>query len=74
MMKLFIWQYVDHVSSRYHDGGGLVVAALSLDEARKKVQDALPECGALKDEPDHVVDIVSAESDMFLVFPNAGCC
>ncbi len=75
MMKLFIWNSVDQVSSSYHDGGGLLVAARSLDEAREKVKENLSQgCGALKDEPDHIVDIVNSESDLFCVFPDAGCC
>lgn len=75
MMKLFIWMYVGQVSSSYHDGGGLLVAARTLEEARQRIKDELSDgCGALQDEPDHIVDIVNDSSDLFCVFPDAGCC
>ena len=37
-MNVYIWQRVDHLTHNYHDEGGIVVIAHSLDRAKEIVQ------------------------------------
>lgn len=68
-MKIYIWEYVKHLTDNWHHGGGCVVIAKNLEEARQK----LPEkCEAQTTEPDFTKDIDAEE--MVFIFPDAGCC
>ena len=75
-MKLFVWNRVDHATDNYHDEGGVMVIAETLDRARellkgKTGKDERP-CGALTKEPDLVRECEGP--DYIGVFPDAGCC
>lgn len=73
-MHLYIWQYVDGVSSSYHSGGGLAVIAKSLEQARDFILDKLPGCGAQTIEPDACLELRQDHEPDLWVFPDAGCC
>lgn len=75
-MKLFVWNNVDHVSDSYHDNGGVVAIAESLQRAREIIAEATRHaekpCAAMTIEPD-----LSRECDgpeFIAIHPNAGCC
>jgi hypothetical protein len=75
-MKLFVWNDVDGVSHNYHDGGGVVVIAETLDRAREIIVSegrSKPDCGALKADPDLVRDCAAGE-EYIAIHPDAGCC
>lgn len=84
-MKVFIWKDVDNLTYRWHDGGGLVIVANSLEEGRdllrsqqeKKFGDRVSEaCTAHEDEPDLVLSLAQGEAPepQVFIFPNVGCC
>ena len=69
-MNVYIWEEVDDLTDNYHSGGGTVVIANSLEEARKQ----LPEnCSAQTDHPIFEAELNAITPRVF-VFPNAGCC
>ena len=73
-MTMFVWESVGNLTENYHDGGGVVVIAVSVDAARKQIEGACPKgCTALKDEPDYRANVEAGEEKIF-VFPDAGCC
>jgi len=82
-MQAFIWKSTSNVSDNYHDDGGLIVVAESLEAARALIvasshgeqyrREVPPECGALTEAPDITLHLVSGEPRL-VVFPNAGCC
>lgn len=71
-MKLFIWYDVAKASSRYHDEGGVVVIADSLDRARELIEQAAPGCAAATVAPSLVRECDGPEH--ITIHPNAGCC
>lgn len=72
-MKLFLWYYLDHVSSRFHEQGGLVVIADSLDRAKEIAIEK--DCHIRIDcPPDKVFTLLEAAEEEVIVFPDAGCC
>lgn len=64
-MKL--WNYVRDLTSSWHNGGGIVVVAESLERARKIAP------GDLREEPDKTYEVGEAAEEFF-IFPDAGCC
>jgi hypothetical protein len=70
MKTMFVWEDVGYgLTDNYHSGGGTVVIADSLDQARKLVG-----CEAIKDvAPSFTAPVVSEEDKVF-IFPDAGCC
>lgn len=73
-MRLFIWKSVANLTSNWHDGGGLVVVAQDLDEARKRLAETCSGCEALTADPDVVYALADAVEAATYVFPDAGCC
>jgi hypothetical protein len=74
-MQLFIWNNVDHASDRYHDDGGVIVIAETLEHARAMLDgygDREAPCEAMTKEPDLVRECVGPE--YIAIHPNAGCC
>ena len=72
-MNLYVWKNVEKVSGNYHDEGGIMVIADTLDAARELIKASAPEgCGAVTEEPDPVRKCDGPET--VLVFPDAGCC
>ena len=83
-MKLFKWSDVDYLTTSYHDNGGLVVIAETLERARELISDKCPgkhwshdavphRCSAMDTDPDDTFEIFGG-SETIWVFPNAGCC
>lgn len=80
-MKVFVWKYLDHLTSSYHSGGGLVVFADSLERAREIAVKAgewkgYPEkkpCVQVEAEPDDVREVAGGEEAVYIM-PDAGCC
>ncbi len=75
MKKMFVWQSVGGLTPNYHDGGGCLVIADSLELARMMlVNDGVKEsCGAMTTEPDFSASVETSE-DVVFVFQDAGCC
>lgn len=75
-MKLFVWDDVENVSGNYHDNGGLVVIAETLQRAHEIISEATKHaekpCGALTAAPDFIRECEGPE--YVSVHPNAGCC
>lgn len=67
-MKIFIWQDLENLTRSYHDSGGLVVVAESLERAWQ----LNAACKGVV--PDKVFELVGDASEESFVFPDAGCC
>ena len=78
-MNIYIWNYTSPVSTEYHDGGGLLIVADSLEDARDQWskyaadQDLSDEEAVLSD-PDHVFPTSQDAEPQVMVFLDAGCC
>lgn len=86
-MKVFVWGYISGATHNYHDEGGLVIFAASLDRARALLRDRVPDgnfwdaelnapratCEAFTEPPDYVRSCYGSDERVF-VFPDAGCC
>lgn len=69
-MNLFVWEYVSKLTDNYHDGGGCVVIAETLEAARL----TLPlDCSAQKESPSFTCQVNTSEAKTF-IFRDAGCC
>lgn len=84
-MKIFIWERVGNMSSRWHSEGGVIIIAKNLQEARKKYSDEEYTKRELTDidrdidnifvaKPSRIYELKNEESSEILVFPDAGCC
>lgn len=76
MKTMFVWENVSGLTTSYHDGGGTVVIAESLDAARDLLKsDGVVSSGSevFTQEPDYTASVVSEEDRVF-IFPDAGCC
>ncbi len=75
MKSLFVWESVSGLTEQYHDGGGVLVIAGSLELARELLAKSVPDpkaCDALTDPPDFTAPVVA--EDRVTIFPDAGCC
>lgn len=81
-MNVYVWDYLKRMSDSYHDDGGVVVVAESVEKARE----------LLRTKDEHGYTPVPGDSDVFdrepevtyptagevaarvFTFPNAGCC
>lgn len=75
-MQLFVWQDVSDLTSNYHDNGGVLAIADSLERARQIIlefPDVGSKCGVLKQDPDFTAFVTDSEEKV-MVFPDAGCC
>lgn len=88
-MKIFIWENVEHLTTNWHNGGGLTVVAESLDAARELLRASVPEkCEAFTKDPNKTYDLFSSAmrcsshctqcgddpEPVVIVFPDSGCC
>ncbi len=73
--KMFIWENVGGLTESYHDGGGVLVIAGSLDAARErlKADNVKKDSEVFSQEPSYSVPVDAAE-DTVIIFPDAGCC
>jgi len=76
-MKIYIWFDVSGLTYHYHDNGGLVIIAPSLEKAREFFLVEHPEqaeCEMLTIEPDEVLDLKDEITSRVYRFQDAGCC
>ena len=85
-MNIYVWEYVPKVTSNYHDGGGGLIVAKSLDDAQdvwgaytarleEEEGSEAPSAYALKEyAPDHSWPTADAAKPKVLVFEDSGCC
>ena len=67
-MNIYIWRRVKKLTDRYHEEGGVVAVAATLEGARNIVGKPLP-------EPDFVYVLADPEApEVVVVFPDSGCC
>lgn len=75
-MKCFVWERIDEITDAYHDAGGLLIIAESLDNAKDLWAAERVRVGHAKREslptPDHEWPVEAAPT--VIVFPDAGCC
>ena len=75
-MKLFIWRNLRQVTDRYHDDGGVVVVAETLQAARalipRVVRDGDTEMAI--GAPDAEYELRGSDTPRAFVFPDSGCC
>ena len=72
MSVVCVWRDVDYITMSWHDGGGVVVVADSVEQAMALV----PRIGNHAEpvgQPDHVWTSNDAEPGV-IIFPDAGCC
>ncbi len=73
---MFVWENVYGLTNNYHDGGGTVVIAGSLEAARELLKDTggvTKKCDVFTEEPDYSIPVGGQEDKVF-IFPDAGCC
>lgn len=74
-MNVYVYEYVDELTSAYHSGGGLVVIA---DEQPTVWHLNHTYAGPAKDvalpEPTAVYELVGDVEPKTFLFPDAGCC
>ena len=73
-MYVFIWPDLAHVSDRYHEYGGLVVIAASLDRAVGLAMDHGVQFVGDETFAHTTLRVDDAATEAVFVFPNAGCC
>lgn len=66
-MKVYIFDYINELTSNYHDGGGLVVVAESLE----RVNEMFPQ--TVGETPNDILE-TSEKFEKSYIFPDAGCC
>jgi len=75
-MKLYIWHRADRATANYHDEGGVIAIAESLERARELIKPNTgkdeQDCSALTQVPDLVRECEGPEG--VFVHPDAGCC
>lgn len=75
-MKLFLWQYIQHITDEHHNGGGLVIVAKDLSAAYEAIRrdPSMPiQCGAFTSEPSEIYDVGDVPPTL-ITFPDSGCC
>jgi hypothetical protein len=74
-MKLFIWKDIEGLTMHWHDGGSLLVVAVSLEAAKFLVanDESIPDALELP-EPATVYELAGDYLPSVVVFPDQGCC
>lgn len=72
-MNVYVWQCVAKCTDHYHEEGGVVVVAASVERARELA--AAQGC-KISDEEAHDAEIPCAagEPERVFIFPDSGCC
>ena len=73
-MKVFIFDHVVDLTESYHDGGGAVACADSVDRARAIIAPKSGGKGILSAVPVREFATSSDNGEECWVFPDAGCC
>ena len=73
MKSVYVWEYLDGITDNWHHGGGALVVAESLDDAKAALieESSLSE---VTDPPDFVGELVDDFPLQVMLFPDAGCC
>lgn len=71
-MKVYVWEKIEHCSNNYHEDGGVVVFAETLDRAMElaEAEGARFQQG---EEPD-VQSVCDYADERVFIMPDAGCC
>jgi hypothetical protein len=74
-MKMFIFEYIDQVSSNYHTAGGLAIIANDEDHVKDLIKND-PSIEITNEEWKRVIvyELKNEETPKIFVFPDAGCC
>ena len=70
-MKVFVWNRIEKASDNYHEEGGLVVFAESLEKALQ-LANAIGAHPTQEEAPDEIRECKGDEKAY--VMPDAGCC
>lgn len=77
-MNVYIWSRVANLTENFHNEGGLVVVAPSLEKARAFMLDwgVRSYCKAHTTDPDASYTLATGGADVpaLFIFPDAGCC
>lgn len=76
-MNIYIWFDVNDLTDRYHNSGGLVIIASSLESARESFLKEHPEqdkCEMFIIEPDETFALNGNVTNRVYRFQDAGCC
>jgi hypothetical protein len=73
MKTMFVWEYVSGLTNNYHDGGGCLVIADSMEAARSLLISSGAKSGLVGICPDYTASVDAIE-DKVIIFPDAGCC
>lgn len=75
-MNLYIWPKATYLTDNYHDGGGVIAIAPTLDRAREIITSANYSDRPLSSSvliTDPIV-ITELTEEYCMIFPDAGCC
>jgi hypothetical protein len=67
-MEMYIWYSLEGLTDNWHDGGGLMIVASSLEEAWETNESCKGK------QPDLVYRLLGDPEENEIIFPNAGCC
>ena len=86
-MHVYIWKDADCITHRWHNSGGLLIVAPSIERARElwlanppynpygDLPDTEPPLGSTATDPDpDIVLPTSSADELVVVFPDSGCC
>jgi hypothetical protein len=77
-MKAYIWKVWEGLTGNYHSGGGCLVIAENVGQARALLattSGVSMKCKALYEDPCLVLDLVGKlPESKVIIFPDAGCC
>lgn len=71
--KLYIYDYVEDITSNWHSGGGVLIVTAG-DPLEAFNADADSETIKQLPPPVRVIDVPDSEADLVQLFPGAGCC
>lgn len=75
--KLYVYDYVDGVTSNYHDGGAVLIVTdrdpqAELETMPNEWTDSRP--APKLGDPDLVLDVSPESENAVRIFPDSGCC
>ena len=80
-MNVYIWKALDSVSNNYHAGGGVVVIAETIVDARVAALAEMRmrygvqfESDIATEGPTEIIPIDGERGCAVFIFPDAGCC
>jgi hypothetical protein len=75
MKTVFVWESASGLTSCWHDGGGAMVVAGDLQEAREllKKHGVKEDSSVFSEEPGYKAQVMDDKDHVF-IFPDAGCC